>query len=199
VQSDISSSEEIGSSAKTAHVVGDFNGWSDSETPMKKLKSGAFSTILDLEQGREYQFRYLLDKCNWQNDVDADKFVVTPFGDMGIDAAVFWRHLFYDRYPINYEETRESNPENFLLSGIFAANYVNTSSSVFLVKMGGQQSLSAKLPFWEVLAEKKNAGCATVNKNLAESEQYLEIYQRLLRRSLLQHEREKLEFNAVAH
>jgi hypothetical protein len=48
---------------------------------MKKLKSGAFSTILDLEQGREYQFRYLLDKCNWQNDVDADKFVVTPFGD----------------------------------------------------------------------------------------------------------------------
>ena len=73
--------EEIGNSAKNAHVVGDFNDWSYSETPMKKLKSGAFSTILDLEQGREYQFRYLLDKCNWQNDVDADKFVVTPFGD----------------------------------------------------------------------------------------------------------------------
>ena len=71
--------EEIGNSAKTAHVVGDFNGWRYSETPMKKLKSGAFSTILNLRQGREYQFRYLLDKCYWLNDVDADKLVVTPF------------------------------------------------------------------------------------------------------------------------
>jgi len=37
--------------------------------------------------------------------------------DIGIDAAAFWQHLFYDRYPINYEETRESNPVNFLLNG----------------------------------------------------------------------------------
>jgi starch synthase len=130
---------------------------------------------------------------------DTAKIFLSHVEDMGIDAAVFWQHLFYDRYPINYEEIRESNPANFLLSGIFAANYVNASSSVFLVKMGCQQSLSAKLPFWEVLAEKKNAGCATVNNNLAETEQYLEIYQRLLQRSLLQHERKNLEFNAVAH
>jgi 1,4-alpha-glucan branching enzyme len=73
--------EEIGNSAKTAHVVGEFNGWNALATPMKKLKTGAFSTRLDLEQGREYQFRYLLDENNWQNDVDADKFVTTPFGD----------------------------------------------------------------------------------------------------------------------
>jgi 1,4-alpha-glucan branching enzyme len=73
--------EEMGHSVKTAHVVGEFNDWDYLATPMKKLKSGAFSTCLDLEQGREYQFRYLLDKENWQNDVDADKFVATRFGD----------------------------------------------------------------------------------------------------------------------
>jgi len=29
---------------------------------MKKLKSDAFTTTLELEPGKEYQFRYLLDK-----------------------------------------------------------------------------------------------------------------------------------------
>jgi 1,4-alpha-glucan branching enzyme len=73
--------EEIGVSAQTAHVVGEFNGWDYKAAPMRKLKSGAFSISLDLEQGKEYQFRYLLDNNNWQNDIDADKFVATPYGD----------------------------------------------------------------------------------------------------------------------
>jgi 1,4-alpha-glucan branching enzyme len=73
--------EEIGNSAKTAHVVGEFNSWSTLATPMKKLKYGAFTTTLDLEQGREYQFRYLLDIDNWQNDADADHFAATFYGD----------------------------------------------------------------------------------------------------------------------
>jgi hypothetical protein len=48
---------------------------------MKKLKKGAFTTTLNLEKGREYQFRYLLDNKNWENDAGADRFVETPFGD----------------------------------------------------------------------------------------------------------------------
>ena len=74
-------SEEIGNSAGTAHVVGEFNNWDCLSTPMKKLKKGAFTATLNLEKGREYQFRYLLDNRNWQNDGDADKLVPTPFGD----------------------------------------------------------------------------------------------------------------------
>jgi 1,4-alpha-glucan branching enzyme len=74
-------SEEVGDSAKTAHVVGEFNGWNFLATPMRRLKSGAFTTTLNLEQGREYQFRYLLDKKNWENDANADHFVPTPYGD----------------------------------------------------------------------------------------------------------------------
>ena len=31
--------EELGNSAKTAHVVGEFNNWDFSSTPMKKLKN----------------------------------------------------------------------------------------------------------------------------------------------------------------
>jgi 1,4-alpha-glucan branching enzyme len=73
--------EEIGNSAETAHVVGEFNNWDFSSTPMKKLKTGDFTATLDLEKGREYQFRYLLDQKNWENDMDADKFEPSPFGD----------------------------------------------------------------------------------------------------------------------
>ena len=47
--------------------------------------------------------------------------------DIGIDAAVFWQNLFYDRYPGSYEQTRDTNPLDLLLSGILAANHVNTA------------------------------------------------------------------------
>jgi 1,4-alpha-glucan branching enzyme len=73
--------EEMGTSAKTAHLVGEFNNWTFFSTPMKKLKSGAFTTTLELEPGREYQFRYLLDKKTWENETDADKTVPTQYGD----------------------------------------------------------------------------------------------------------------------
>jgi len=73
--------EEMGSSAESAHIVGDFNNWTFFSTPMEKLKSGAFKTTLELEPGREYQFRYLLDKEIWENESDADKSVPTPYGD----------------------------------------------------------------------------------------------------------------------
>ena len=74
-------SEKIGNTAGTAHVVGEFNNWDFISTPMKKLKTGEFTTTLDLEKGREYQFRYLLDNNIWENDADADKYLPTPFGD----------------------------------------------------------------------------------------------------------------------
>ena len=73
--------EEMGTPAKTAHLVGEFNNWTFFSTPMKKLKSGAFAITLELEPGREYQFRYLLDKKIWQNESDADKSVPSPYGD----------------------------------------------------------------------------------------------------------------------
>lgn len=68
-------------SAKTVHVVGEFNGWDMFATPMKKKKNGVFAATVDLDLGREYQFRYLIDEANWDNDSTADKYVPTPFGD----------------------------------------------------------------------------------------------------------------------
>jgi 1,4-alpha-glucan branching enzyme len=63
------------------HVVGEFNDWSTSATPMKRTKNGAFKVSLDLQKGHEYQFRYLFDGTHWDNDAEADKSTDTPFGD----------------------------------------------------------------------------------------------------------------------
>jgi 1,4-alpha-glucan branching enzyme len=73
--------EAIGDSARNAHVVGEFNDWSTSATPMRRLKSGAFSTTMELPTGQSYQFRYLLGHSHWENEPDADDQLPTPFGD----------------------------------------------------------------------------------------------------------------------
>jgi 1,4-alpha-glucan branching enzyme len=67
--------------ADSVHLVGDFNNWDPKGTPMKALKSGAFTATLDLESGNEYQFRYLVNGSTWANEEEADKQVPTEFHD----------------------------------------------------------------------------------------------------------------------
>ncbi|MDX2248212.1 MAG: isoamylase early set domain-containing protein [Bacteroidia bacterium] len=73
--------KEVVSEADSVSVVGEFNEWNPSAAPMKPMKSGEFSTTLELEQGNEYQFRYLINGKDWTNDNEADKYVATPYGD----------------------------------------------------------------------------------------------------------------------
>lgn len=71
--------KEAAQGAKSISIAGDFNSWSSTETPLKKAKDGSFSVELDLDAGKEYQFRYLLDGSRWDNDWDADKYIPAPF------------------------------------------------------------------------------------------------------------------------
>lgn len=72
--------KDVAKNANEAAVVGDFNEWTPATTPMKSLKSGGFTTTVELEQGKEYQFRYLINGQEWTNDESADKYVPSPFG-----------------------------------------------------------------------------------------------------------------------
>jgi len=74
------SKEEI-KEAQSVSVVGDFNGWDNSAHIMKELKNGTFKTTIELERGKEYQFRYLINKAKWTNDQEADKYAASPFSD----------------------------------------------------------------------------------------------------------------------
>ena len=52
--------------------------------------------------------------------------------ERGIDAAAFWQHCYYAAMPGSYEQTREHNPADLLVSAVFAAGFVNTVSPSFL-------------------------------------------------------------------
>jgi 1,4-alpha-glucan branching enzyme len=60
--------------AKSASLVGEFNNWDEEATPLKKVK-GVWRTTVELDQGKEYQYRYLVNGEQWYNDWDADKYV----------------------------------------------------------------------------------------------------------------------------
>lgn len=72
--------KEAASGARYASVVGDFNNWSISANPMKKLKNGEFTLTLDLSSGTEYKFRYMINGKYWENDWNADKYVKNMYG-----------------------------------------------------------------------------------------------------------------------
>ena len=67
--------------AETAAIAGEFNDWSLTENPMKKLKNGTFSATLSLEAGNSYRFRYVLNGDSWVNDEDAHSYVPNDYGE----------------------------------------------------------------------------------------------------------------------
>jgi 1,4-alpha-glucan branching enzyme len=59
--------------AETVALVGEFNNWQPVE--MKKIKkTGAFKTKLRLPKNSQFQFRYLVNGSEWENDDAADAY-----------------------------------------------------------------------------------------------------------------------------
>ena len=72
--------------AQTAVVCGEWNDWSADADVMRRDAEGGFSVTVDLDAGRAYRFRYLLDGQRWDNDWAADAYVCNDFG--GDDSVV---------------------------------------------------------------------------------------------------------------
>jgi 1,4-alpha-glucan branching enzyme len=69
--------------ADRVHLVGDFNDWNETSLPMKcDRDDGMWYAVLELERGREYEFRYLVNGHEWHNDWKADDYVPNPYGGM---------------------------------------------------------------------------------------------------------------------
>ncbi len=77
--------ESIAEGAEEVYLVGDFNNWEEARTRMEKKRGSRFAITLDLDLGREYQYRYLVNGKDWHNDWNADKYVPNPFsGDNSV-------------------------------------------------------------------------------------------------------------------
>ena len=65
---------------KQLYLVGDFNNWSITETPLARAADGSWSVALTLEGGQKYEYRYYADGQTWHNDWAADAYVLNTFG-----------------------------------------------------------------------------------------------------------------------
>ena len=66
--------------ATTVKLIGDFNEWDTSVAPMKRLKNGDFTQVIELTTDASYAFRYLIDNERWENDWQADGYVSSGVG-----------------------------------------------------------------------------------------------------------------------
>jgi predicted flap endonuclease-1-like 5' DNA nuclease len=66
---------EIVANASNGLLLGEFNNW-DKETgfSLKKSKDGSMKATIELEAGKSYEYRYLLDGGRWENDQTADQY-----------------------------------------------------------------------------------------------------------------------------
>jgi len=85
---------------------------------------------------------------------------LTQIEDSGIDAASFWQNLYFEYFPTSYENTRDTNPVDFLITGIFAAHFVNAASPAFLTEIIEGRNGAVKPALKQELANKVGTGCA---------------------------------------
>ncbi len=61
--------------AHEAVILGDFNNWTPAkEFELKRQKNGSYKAIVQLEEGKTYQYRFLLDDGRWVNDYHAQNY-----------------------------------------------------------------------------------------------------------------------------
>ena len=69
--------------ADAVDLVGEFTEWQ----PIPMVRSDQhFLVSINLEVGRSYRFKYLLDGVRWENDWSADDYVSNEFG--GTDSVI---------------------------------------------------------------------------------------------------------------
>jgi len=71
--------KEAVENAEIVAVLGDFNNWQDGIV-LSKQKDGSFQTAVELEKGRTYEYRFLINGEKWENDWAAEAYAPTPFG-----------------------------------------------------------------------------------------------------------------------
>ena len=72
--------------AERINLVGDFNDWDHESLPFQRNRAGDWLIDVEMDSGRAYQFRYLLDGAYWRYDWHADNYAPNRHG--GYDSIV---------------------------------------------------------------------------------------------------------------
>jgi 1,4-alpha-glucan branching enzyme len=99
--------------ADTVHLVGDFNNWNPSATPLR-LGDCVWSVTLDLDAGQSYHYKYLINHTEWVNDWQSDAFAP---GDSGNDNSVIIATLPHDKLYTNKSIHPRQRPRLRVIQG----------------------------------------------------------------------------------
>lgn len=66
--------------AERIHLVGDFNDWERESLPFQLTRQDNWQVELELDQGREVRFRYLVDGIYWHTEWHADRHAAAEDG-----------------------------------------------------------------------------------------------------------------------
>ncbi|MFW6335340.1 MAG: glycogen/starch synthase, partial [Desulfosalsimonas sp.] len=94
------------------------------------------------------------------HNIHTVKATLAEIEDRGIDAAGFWQNLFYENMAVDYKQTRDANPVDFLVSGVFGAHFVNTVSPAFLSEIVSGRHGFISEDLRRELVNKAEADCA---------------------------------------
>ena len=66
--------------AETVALCGDFNDWAPDSSQLRRDADGRWTTDVELEAGRSYRYRFLLDGERWENDWTALAYEPNEYG-----------------------------------------------------------------------------------------------------------------------
>ncbi len=117
--------------------------------------------------------------------------------EYGIDVAQFWDSLFYARMPLGYEESRDLNPIDMLLSGLWAATTINA------IGMEAIQALSVgsrvPTPFHHLLQAQPDKKVARIGEGTFSTEDYVHLFEQTLGLSLTGGETQRVTCDIKTH
>lgn len=156
--------------ATEAVVLGDFNNWTPGhEFELKRQEDGSFKTTVQLEEGKTYQYRFLLNSGRWQNDYNAQDYV--PASGLFVDNCVI---TVPETTAVEVNQTPEAvNKEESPKPKVTKTKAVKTTSKAEgtkTKKASSTKTVKAKSSAEKVKSEKAGKPSKVVDKDSSKDE-----------------------------
>ena len=95
------------------------------------------------------------------HNIHSERLTMEEIEDRGIDASEYWENMYFTGKPSSYEDARYNKQIDFLATGIFAADHVNSVSKTFLYEVVEGKHTFVPQAIQRELASKLYSGNAT--------------------------------------
>lgn len=95
------------------------------------------------------------------HNIHSERLTMGQIEDRGIDASEYWENMYFTGSPSSYEDARYNKQIDFLATGIFAADHVNSVSKTFLYEVVEGKHTFVPNAIQSELANKLYSGHAT--------------------------------------